>query len=351
MQQQQQQQPSHVKEETDITKYQHRNLINSKYVFERKIGKGSFGCIYQGLNIITQENVAIKYEATTCAQPTLVWESKILNHLSGIPGVVKLRYFGTESNKNIIVMDLFSHTLAEEVRKLKKTATRAIFNRKYENGSEIGSESGSESEIELGEPIYKHYLKNVLKYTITIIEIIEKIHERGVIHRDIKPENFMISQLGLQDQQDHEYHEEPAKLKRLHIIDFGLSRIYIKDDAHIPNKQNSSIVGTMRYISTHIHEGNVYSRRDDIISILYVIIYLLKGKLPWCGLKMESDDKRTKAEIVYEVKKRTSITELCEGLPSIFERMLTYAYKIGYDEKPDYIYLKRLCKQGLSVDD
>jgi serine/threonine protein kinase len=355
-QQQQQQQPTHVKEELDITKYQHRNLINSKYVFERKIGKGSFGCIYQGLNIITQENVAIKYEATTCAQPTLVWESKILNHLSGIPGVVKLRYFGTEANKNIIVMDLFSHTLAEEVRKLKKTATRAIFNRKYENGSEngsescseIGSESGSESEIELGEPIYKHYLKNVLKYTITIIEIIEKIHERGVIHRDIKPENFMISQLGLQDR-EREDHEEPATFKRLHIIDFGLSRIYIKDGTHIPNKQNSSIVGTMRYISTHIHEGNVYSRRDDIISILYVIIYLLKGKLPWCGLKVESDDKRTKAEMVYEVKKRTSITELCEGLPAIFERMLTYAYKIGYDEKPDYIYLKRLCKQGLSL--
>ena len=360
MQHQQQQHPqevSHVKEEPDITKYQHRNLINSKYVFKRKIGKGSFGCIYQGLNIITQENVAIKYEATTCAQPTLVWESKILNHLSGIPGVVKLRYFGTESNKNIIVMDLFSHTLAEEVRKLKKTATSAIFNRKYENSSESGSECGSESEIELDEPIYKHYLKNVLKYTITIIEVIEKIHERGVIHRDIKPENFMISRLGLQDREDreeheeHEEHEEQATLKRLHIIDFGLSRIYIKDGTHIPNKQNSSIVGTMRYISTHIHEGNVYSRRDDIISILYVIIYLLKGKLPWCGLKVESEDKRTKAEIVYEVKKRTSITELCDGLPAIFERMLTYAYKIVYDEKPDYIYLKRLCKQGLSADD
>lgn len=73
-----------------------------------------------GCKYCDTRKVAIKYEATTCAQPTLVWESKILNHLSGIPGVVKLRYFGTESNKNIIVMDLFSHTLAEEVRKLKK---------------------------------------------------------------------------------------------------------------------------------------------------------------------------------------------------------------------------------------
>ena len=135
-------------------------------------------------------------------------------------------------------MDLFSHTLAEEVRKLKKTATRAIFNTKYENGSESGSECGSESEIELVEPIYKYYLKNVLKYTITIIEIIEKIHERSVIHRDIKPENFMISRLGLQYQQDHEDHEDQETLKKVNIIYFGLSRIYIKDDAHIPNKQN-----------------------------------------------------------------------------------------------------------------
>jgi len=362
MQQQQQQQQqqhhehSNVEETYDITKYKHRNLINSKYVFERKIGKGSFGCIYQGVNIVTQEKVAIKYEATTCAQPTLVWESKILNHLSGIPGVVKLRYFGTESNKNIIVMDLFSHTFAEEVTKLKKTASYAIFNRKYESGSE--SETSDYDEIELGDPIYKYYLKDVLKYMITIIEIIEKIHEKGVIHRDIKPENFMISQSRIQDHQDHKDHKDHKDhqdhqdhqiVKKLNIIDFGLSRIYTKDGTHIPNKQNSSIVGTMRYISTHIHEGNVYSRRDDIISILYVIIYLLKGRLPWCGLKVEPNDKRTKAEIVFEMKKRTTISDLCEGLPAIFERMLTYAYKIEFDDKPDYIYLKRLCKQELGI--
>jgi len=77
----------------------------------------------------------------------------------------------------------------------------------------------------------------------------------------------------------------------------------------------------------------------------------LKGRLPWCGLKTEPGDKRTKTEIVYEVKKRTTIKQLCKGLPAIFERMLTYAYKMEFDEKPDYIYLKRLCKQELSRDD
>lgn len=341
-------------EEEAISKYHHRNLINSKYVFERKIGKGSFGCIYQGLNIITQEKVAIKYEATTCAQPTLLWESKILNHLSGIPGVVKLRYFGTEANKNIIVMDLFSHTLAEEATKLKKELKIGIKNDdESENSSGcemekkyIDDETSHESDTTETEnrhyTNYANYTNNILKYMITMVEIIEKIHDRSVIHRDIKPENFMISQIQTQDYD---------VTKKIHIIDFGLSRIYMKDGAHIPNKPNSSIVGTMRYISTHIHEGNVYSRRDDIISILYVIIYLLKGKLPWCGLKVKPEDKRTKAEIVYDMKKITPIPQLCSGLPAIFERMLTYAYKIGFGEKPDYIYLKRLCKKELSADD
>ena len=84
-------------------KYRHRTLINKKYIFEKKIGSGSFGSVHRGKNVISGEAVAIKYEATTANITTLLWESKILNHLSGTPGVVKLRYYGTESNKNIIL--------------------------------------------------------------------------------------------------------------------------------------------------------------------------------------------------------------------------------------------------------
>ena len=106
-------------EESNIPeKYRSRTVINSKYIFEKKIGAGSFGSVYKGRNIISGDGVAIKFEATTAKLPTLLWESKILNHLAGTPGIVKLRYFGTESNKNIIVMDLFSHTLCEEIEKL-----------------------------------------------------------------------------------------------------------------------------------------------------------------------------------------------------------------------------------------
>ena len=124
-------------------KYRNRTLINERYIFEKKIGMGSFGSVYRGRNIISNDGVAIKFEATTAKLPTLLWESKILNHLSGTPGVVKLRYFGVESNKNIIVMDLFSHNLAEEIKRLKTVVVvGSNCKTKVEN-----TDSGSQEEI------------------------------------------------------------------------------------------------------------------------------------------------------------------------------------------------------------
>ena len=110
-------------------------------------------------------------------------------------------------------MDLFSHTLSEEVTKLKKAASQEMFNRKYGSGSESGSECEMQSGDENSDnpnsnnPDYKYYMKDVLKYMISMVEIIEKVHEKGVIHRDIKPENFMISQLRIQDHQTHQTHQ------------------------------------------------------------------------------------------------------------------------------------------------
>ena len=137
--------------------------------------------------------------------------------------------------------------------------------------------------------------------------------------------------------------------KRLHIIDFGLSRFYMKGDKHLINTCDKSIVGTMRYISTHIHDGDVYSRRDDIISIIYVAIYLVKGKLPWMGLALNKGDVRTKEELVYIKKVTTTSTELCEGIPYLFQKILDYSYSLGFEDKPDYSYMMRQCKNYLKL--
>ena len=365
-------------------KYRSRTVINSKYIFEKKIGSGSFGSVYKGRNIISGDGVAIKFEATTVKLPTLLWESKILNHLAGTPGIVKLRYFGTESNKNIIVMDLFSHTLCEEIEKLKKgeqqykpteisnedkTSTESQEQINLEQDIPIpekGTNSSSEQEKTECEDLSADnknpdttdakggdkfndenkippYTKEVTLYLISMLQIINRVHDAGIVHRDIKPENFMISLPSTEQKQK----EDGGKM--LHIIDFGLSRFYMKGDSHVINTYDRSIVGTIRYISTHIHDGDVYSRRDDIISIIYVSIYLLKGKLPWMGLYPKKGDIRTKEDMVYDKKLKTTSDELCEGLPLLFKKLLDYAYSLQFEDKPDYSYMIRQCKNLLRV--
>ena len=387
-------------------KYRNRTVINSKYIFEKKIGSGSFGTVYRGKNIISGDGVAIKFEATTANIPTLLWESKIMNHLSGTPGVVKLRYFGTESNKNIIVMDLFSHTLYEEITKIKtytatmitststsmkqKTAehesskesasspTEADFeveikqNEHKEQTVKYSSSNNSNDEVnkDMGEctvstnliqpkntctpsskkslelPSVPVHIIAVTKYIISMIEIIARVHEAGIVHRDIKPDNFMLSMVG--NTGDNANTANSIE-KKLNIIDFGLSRFYMKGDKHVDNAEDRSIVGTIRYISKHIHEGNVYSRRDDIISIMYVAIYLAKGSLPWMGVTAKKGDTKTKEDVVYDIKTKTSSTALCEGVPYLFKKLLDYSYSLAFEDKPDYSYMTRQCKNYLKT--
>jgi serine/threonine protein kinase len=375
-------------------KYRNRTLINQKYIFEKKIGEGSFGTVYKGKNIISGDGVAIKFEATTAKLPTLLWESKILNHLAGTVGVVKLRYFGVESNKNIIVMDLFSHSLSEDIRNLRngisnsttktekkstetKTETESqeeIVSEKdtgkkgtnssserdntggvdvknqsqsHDGSSSAGGEGENGNDGDIDSMIKKlpPFTKEVTGYMIEMLQIISRVHDEGIVHRDIKPENFMIGISKTDKDENYQNDQkENDKTPTLHIIDFGLSKFYKKGDKHVINTNDKSMVGTMRYVSTHVHDGCVYSRRDDIISILYVSIYLLKGKLPWCGLYPKKGDTTTKEQMVYAKKVNTTSTDVCEGLPSLFKKLLDYAYTLEFEDKPDYLYMIRQCK-------
>ena len=161
-----------------------------------------------------------------------------------------------------------------------------------------------------------------------LISRLEFIHSKKYIHRDVKPDNFLI---GTQ-----------KKKHLIYVIDFGLSKKYIdpKTNTHIPYKDGKSLTGTVRYASLNTHMGIEQSRRDDLESLGYCLIYFLISQLPWQGMKAKG--VKEKYEKIYNKKKNTSLESLIGNNPKEFADFVKYCRDLKFDEKPDYNYLKKL---------
>ena len=171
-----------------------------------------------------------------------------------------------------------------------------------------------------------------------MIERIKCIHENGILHRDIKPDNFIMGRT------------DPHVL---YVIDFGLSKNYMHNEKHIPERYDRKMVGTVRYASINIHNGNEPSRRDDLISIGYILIYFLNGSLPWQGLVANTKDE--KYDKIGKMKREMSIDELCSGLPDKFKLYFKYCYNLNFTDKPNYnmlcgILVNILDKKQINID-
>eukprot|EP00792_Barthelona_sp_PAP020_P007557 TRINITY_DN3152_c0_g1_i1.p1 TRINITY_DN3152_c0_g1~~TRINITY_DN3152_c0_g1_i1.p1 ORF type:complete len:408 (-),score=101.42 TRINITY_DN3152_c0_g1_i1:142-1365(-) len=185
----------------------------------------------------------------------------------------------------------------------------------------------------LGPSLYKLRRKQPKKsfsYKITgaigrlMIASIESLHNMGFIHRDIKPSNFCIG--------------DGPKSNRLFIIDFGLAKPYIDEDAAVKKqKQVGGFRGTTRYASINSHDCLSLSRRDDLWSLLYVLIEMTGKDLPWCHL-IERED-------VAECKRSYLNDELVANLPIQFKMFLTHLLELDFSTCPDYEYLKGLMKE------
>jgi serine/threonine protein kinase len=154
----------------------------------------------------------------------------------------------------------------------------------------------------------KHFsLKTTLMLAGQMIGRLEYIHSRQYLHRDIKPDNFAMGR--------------GQKASLVYLIDFGLARRYknLETGQHIAYKEGKSLTGTARYASIRTHMGIEQSRRDDIEGLLYVLIYFLKGELPWQRLKTKNKEKKYKK--IMELKQNTHIETLCEGLPGIIHQI------------------------------
>ncbi|PIA64281.1 hypothetical protein AQUCO_00100038v1 [Aquilegia coerulea] len=262
--------------------------VGNKFRLGRKIGSGSFGEIYLGTNIQTNEEVAIKLENVKTKHPQLLYESKLYRILQGGTGIPNVRWFGVEGDYNVLVMDLLGPSLED----LFNFCSRKLS------------------------------LKTVLMLADQMINRVEFVHAKSFLHRDIKPDNFLMG-LG-------------RRANQVYVIDFGLAKKYRDSSTHqhIPYRENKNLTGTARYASMNTHLGIEQSRRDDLESLGYVLMYFLRGSLPWQGLK--AGTKKQKYEKISERK------ALCRGYPTEFASYFHYCRSLRFDDKPDYPYLKRI---------
>lgn len=268
--------------------------VARKFRVGPKIGSGSFGEIYAGTNVHTGEEVAIKLEPLKSKHPQLLYESKIYRVLQGGYGIPAVKWFGSEGDYNVLVIDLLGPSLED------------LFN--Y-----CGK---------------KFSLKTVLMLADQMLHRLEYMHSRSYIHRDVKPDNFLIG--------------TGTRKHVCHIIDFGLAKKYQdpRSGRHIPYLEGKNLTGTARYASINTHLGIEQCRRDDIESLGFVLMYFLRGSLPWQGLKATT--KKQKYQRILERKQATHPDQLCKGYPNEFRDYFAHCLSLGFEDRPDYRYLKRI---------
>jgi casein kinase I family protein HRR25 len=250
--------------------------MNKKYEFIEKIGAGCFGAIYKGRNIRTGEYVAIKVEPIVSETRLLKNESNVYQYLRDCAGIPKVKWFGKDETNYYMVIELLGRSLEQM---------------KVERGA--------------------FTLNLTMLIGRQILSILQSIHEMGLVHRDIKPDNFL---LGLND-----------KSKQLYMIDFGFCKKY---SISTEPATTTSLVGSPNYASINAHNCVELSRRDDLESLGYMLIYLHMGNLPWG----ECVDHK-----LIISKKMWILDE--SHIPVVLIGYLRYVRALRFNETPDYKFL------------
>jgi len=267
------------------------DYLSTKYIIIKMLGSGSFGSVWMAQDRLSDDIVAIKIEDNKKI-PRIINENKIYCYLykhgfgKGLPKTYKMIY---TRDYNIMVMQMMGKNLEEMLNDYKR----------------------------------KFNLNTVFEIAVQIITLLQKLHTAGFIHRDIKPNNFMVDR---------------DNTGIIYMVDLGLSKRYINKGKHIVFNDRKSLVGTARYASQNMHMGIEPTRRDDLESVGYMLVYFLKGRLPWQGLIKKKSINML--DQIFERKVCTSLEELCDGLPNCFIEYIDYCRKLKFDEEPDYEYMK-----------
>ena len=264
-------------------------LIARKYRVLSKIGSGSFGQVYKGINIKKGHYVAIKLDdhGTMLKHETTLLKYLYDAHCRQIPTVY---WYGAIGDKIGLVMSYYDGSLTDYLQEKSLTVSK---------------------------------LNNII---VQYIRILESVHDLFVIHRDIKPQNCMIKQ------------------GELFLVDFGMATFYIDDNKNhiIDNADSDTIIGSPKYISYYIHRGHTPSRRDDMISLGYMYLFLLHRQVPWENVAIDDDNvselyvlNRTNIARM-QMKEWSEISDICNAIGPAFEAYMRTSYSLDYNEQPNY---------------
>ncbi|BBN20191.1 hypothetical protein MPTK1_8g17200 [Marchantia polymorpha subsp. ruderalis] len=271
------------------------------YKIERKLGKGGFGQVYVGRRLSggsertgpQASEVALKFEHRSSKGcnygPPYEWQ--VYNTLGGSHGVPRVHYKGRQGDYYVMVMDMLGPSLWD-----------------------VWNSSGQAMSTEM-----------VACIAVEALSILEKMHSRGYVHGDVKPENFLLGQSGTVDE------------KKLFLVDLGLATRWRDGTTgqHVDYDQRPDVFrGTVRYASVHAHLGRTGSRRDDLESLAYTLVFLLRGRLPWQGYQGDN-----KGFLVCKKKMATSPEMLCCFCPLPFKQFLEIVVNMKFDEEPNYAKL------------
>ena len=276
--------------------------ILTKYILDatKNLSSDIDTLVYSGIKIDSKEKVAFKLRLKKFNDFHLLKNEYIIyKELEGIKRIPKVYTVSEQGNYNILITELLGQSL--------KTLMKYV-----------------------GE---KFSLATTLKIGVQVLDIIKEIHKKGIVLRYLKPGNMVIG--------------EDKNKDFIYLIDFEISKKYLINEEHIPYRNNIDVRGNRDYISINTHNGIEISRRDDIESLGYNLIYFMKGELPW---RKERDSKS-----ILEKKINTSLDELCKGLPEEFKVFIKYSRELEFEQEPDYNYLNKLLltvakKNGINID-
>jgi len=276
-------------------------IVGDKYSVGRKLGAGSFGEVRLGKNIDTGQQVAIKLESAKTRNPQLLLEFRIYELIAREKGmgIPETYWYGIHLKYNCLVFELLGLSLEDAFQGLQSKRM------------------------------------NVLPMVVIgtqMLSLIEYLHTKNFLHRDIKPDNFMMGVAPYEDQ--------------LYVIDLGLSKKFksSRTGEHIAYREGKNLTGTARYASINTHRGLEQSRRDDLESVGYVLLYFIRGSLPWQGLQIKPHEDRYVK--IMEKKESTALVDLCKGFPDEFVTYLNYCKSLKFEERPNYELLRALLRDA-----